>query len=67
VITLGALLVQPAQILGGLTVPASGLLEIPVALPASWPRDSVVLAQFLTLDALSAEVQASNSFAAITR
>jgi hypothetical protein len=57
----------PALVLDGFTTSAAGLLEVPIQVPSSWPGDTVVLGAFLTLDPVRSEVQASNTFAAITR
>jgi hypothetical protein len=66
-LALGALLVPPALVLGGLAVPGTGRLDLALQVPSSWPGDTVVLAQFLLLDPARNEVQGSNAFSAITR
>lgn len=59
-IELGALGLQPIVALPIGTVPASGNLQLPSKVPASWPDDTVVLAQFLVFDA--SHLAASNVF-----
>ena len=66
-LALGAWTVNPALVLAGLSVPASGQLQVPITVPLGWPGDTVVFGQFVMLDAALNEVQASNTFTAITR
>jgi hypothetical protein len=48
-------------------VPASGQLEIPSTTSPTWPSNIVVCAQFLTIDPVRVEIQASNTFTATSR
>ena len=66
-LVLGAWTVNPLLVADGLTVPATGLLVVPITVPMGWPGNTVVFGQFLMLDQALNEVQASNTFTAITR
>lgn len=66
-LALGAWTVNPLVVLGGLTVPAAGLLEVPIPVPLGWPGDTMLFGQFVTWDVTMNEIQCSNTFTAITR
>jgi len=68
-LSLGALAVPlPASaVIGGLTVPASGVLGIPAVVPSGWPAGSFLIAQFITYDAGRNALECSNGFAAVAR
>jgi hypothetical protein len=64
---LGALGVVPIFSVPGGNVPAAGKLEIPSLVPAGWPDNTVVEAQFVLLDQTTAELLVSNVCTATSR
>lgn len=66
-LALGEFGLDPLVSVGPLPVPANGRLDIPSLVPANWPTNFVLLAQFLTFDPAVSEIRASNVFTATSR
>jgi hypothetical protein len=66
-LTLGALELDPIITVGAGVVPASQRLEVPSLVPASWPNNLVLLAQFATFHPSPAELSVTNLFTATSR
>jgi len=66
-VTTGALLVAPAVVLGPFTIATGGVLDVPLALPLTWPRDQWIPFQFLAAPPSLQEVWASNSVGILAR
>lgn len=66
-VTTGAVLVAPTLTIGPFTIPGGGTLDVPLALPASWPVDQWIPFQFLAAPPSLQEVWASNSVGILAR
>ena len=66
-ITTGAFLVVPVLVLGPYTVPASGVLDVPITLPLTWPVEQWIPFQFFSGPPALTELWAANSAAVLLR
>jgi hypothetical protein len=67
ILHLGAFGVDTVVSLSPGMVPPSGRIEVPVTVMATWPANSMFLAQYLVLDPVAAQISASNVFAGTSR
>ncbi len=67
VLGLGALLCEPALLVGGFVIPASGLFALQLPVPLEWPLDQLVLVQPLTLSSSPPEAWAGNAASIVVR
>jgi hypothetical protein len=65
-LSLGALGLDPLAVITA-AVPGSGRLEFPSLVPAGWPPDTVILAQFVVFNPANSQLAASNLFTATSR
>lgn len=67
IVSLGMLGVSSLFSVPAANVPPTGRTEVPSLVPAGWPDNLMVLAQFVTLDPIGNEIELSNVFPATSR